>query len=369
MMKKKRGTVEELPEELVVEILSRVPTVSLARFKSISKKWNGLIKDRRFTKKHSANAPRQSLVILLKNFRVYLVTLDLNAPSAKVTSQLSLKGDPFYCGSEEQVDINEVFHCDGLLLCTTTDYRLVVWNPSSGESVWIKPMSSYRKTDVYALGYDKESSGYKILRLNRFFHDFPFRTEFEVYDLTSNSWKGVGETNDWFIPLYLSRGVFLKGSVYWLALSQSVSFGDRILTSFDFSTETFRSQSLPYKSVTALSVGREEQLFLPNYLDRSDDLHVWMTSKIESSGIVSWTKFLTANTNFRASEWTSFLADEDSKSVVCCNASKVPNHILHIVGENRYLQVDLHGAKLTCPLLLSYVPTLAQIQQGKELLE
>ncbi|KAG7578100.1 F-box-like domain superfamily, partial [Arabidopsis thaliana x Arabidopsis arenosa] len=87
----KKGNIVHLPEDLVVEILTRVPAVSLRRLRSTSKGWNALIKDGRFAKKHFANAPRQSLVIMLIDYRVYLVSTNLHriendkaAPSAKV---------------------------------------------------------------------------------------------------------------------------------------------------------------------------------------------------------------------------------------------------------------------------------------------
>lgn len=39
----------------------------------------------------------------------------------------------------QQVDIDEIFHCDGLLLCSIKDdTRLIIWNPCLGETRWIE---------------------------------------------------------------------------------------------------------------------------------------------------------------------------------------------------------------------------------------
>ncbi|CAL9221707.1 unnamed protein product [Arabidopsis halleri] len=57
-----------------------------------------------------------------------------------------------------------------------SDNRLVVWNMCSGETRWIQPRNSYKKSDSYALGYDNRSSCYKILRMDRFAGDI-FQTE------------------------------------------------------------------------------------------------------------------------------------------------------------------------------------------------
>lgn len=129
-----------------MDILSKkVPLASLARFRMVSKGWNALIKDVIRFKKSSQ--------IMLVDSRVYLVSIEFLGPQdniVNITSQFSLKY-PFLKISKE-VNIREVFHCDGLLLCTTEDNRLVVWNPCLDETTWIKPRSYYERSDIFALG-------------------------------------------------------------------------------------------------------------------------------------------------------------------------------------------------------------------------
>ncbi|CAH8261761.1 unnamed protein product [Arabidopsis lyrata] len=189
-----------LPEELVVEILSRVPFISLARLRWTSKRWNAMIKNK----------------ILIR-------------------------------------------HC--LLLCGTKDNRLVVCNPLSCETRWIQPGKSYTTIEIFALGYNNKSSCYTILRMYRFHDDFQSRYKYEVYDFTSNSWRVVGVTTGWVIPQSQNRrGMSMKGNTYWLAEEHGRNF----LLSFDYTSETFQCLSLPADAKTlyhylALSVTREEQ--------------------------------------------------------------------------------------------------------------
>ncbi|CDY67269.1 BnaCnng54200D [Brassica napus] len=65
----------------------------------------------------------------------------------------------------EQVKICKIFHCNGLLLCTTGDSRLVVWNPCTGQISWIPiPYSGrYEHKSEFVLGYDNNKT-YKTLR-------------------------------------------------------------------------------------------------------------------------------------------------------------------------------------------------------------
>ncbi|CAL9216436.1 unnamed protein product [Arabidopsis halleri] len=64
----------------------------------------------------------------------------------------------------------------------------------------------------------------------------------------------------------------------------------------------------------------------------------------------------------------SFLADKQHKVVVFCERYWNLNNTIYFAGENKHVQVDYHGGDSTlrssCSLLMNYVPSLAQIQQG-----
>ncbi|KAH0867298.1 hypothetical protein HID58_074320 [Brassica napus] len=101
--------------------------MSLKRLRSTCKRWNALFKDSRFTDKHFLKAGKQSLVLTLKVSGVMLASFSLNVddPSIEIKVQLSLKDS--HSGS---VCLLDIFHCNGLLLCTTTrNNRIVVCNP------------------------------------------------------------------------------------------------------------------------------------------------------------------------------------------------------------------------------------------------
>ncbi|KAG2306433.1 hypothetical protein Bca52824_026181 [Brassica carinata] len=202
--KKSRNTLY-LPEDLLVEILSRVP-------------------------------------------KVYLAKLDLHDDNVvKVISQFILS-DPLSSSSLKEVDIRRVFHCDGLLLCTTMNKKLVVWNPCSGEtSIIIKPLNPYNgfDFDTYALGKSSCNNEYKILSVHHG-HDGrgygqPCLVRYDIYDFTSNSWSVVGETRDWSIPRIWRHGTSVDGNTYWLTYTYShdspTGMGNT-LRCFDFSTES-----------------------------------------------------------------------------------------------------------------------------------
>ncbi|XP_010437407.1 PREDICTED: putative F-box protein At4g10190 [Camelina sativa] len=373
-MMKERGNIRDLPDDLVVEILSRVPVVSLVRLRSTSKTWNVLIKDGRISKKHDDNAPRprHSLIIMLIDFRLYLVSVDLHSNynnKVKIASQFSLK-DPVYASLKE-VDIRHVFHCDGLLLCTTLYNRLVVWNLCSNETKWIQPRHFFKESDIFALG-KSSCKKYKILRINQSdcISGSVSILDCEIYDFTSNSWRVVGKTRSWFIPEWKGcrNGMSVNGNTYWLA-ALTKHWTDFILR-FDFSTERFVSVSLPIDDdhLISLSVTREDQklCILATRAVESSIGDVWIATKIESTGAASWSKFLSLNSVYRPFSFDSglnFLVDKENKVLVCRGKNGISDYFLHVVGEdNKCIQVDHHDAESTCSLVFSYVPTLVQIQ-------
>lgn len=126
--------MSDLPEDLVEEILCRIPATYVKKLRSTCKQWNNLFNNRRFTRNHFDKAAKQFLSFILKEFRVCSMTINLHGivPSIEVKSELN-QLDPLYNNSYQFL-ISEVFHCDGLLLCIS-EYctRIVVWNPCTGQ--------------------------------------------------------------------------------------------------------------------------------------------------------------------------------------------------------------------------------------------
>ncbi|CAA7030073.1 unnamed protein product [Microthlaspi erraticum] len=373
-MNKKRNTVY-LPEDLVVEILSRVPDASLARFRSISKGWNALIKkEERLAKK--------SQILMLIDFRVYSASVGLNGSQENVvkatTSQFSLKDT--LSNPSKEVAIRNVFHCDGLLLCTTKNKRLVVWNPRSGETRWIKPRNSYKEHATYALG-KSSCNKYTILRMYGRSNVGPVK--FETYDFTSNSWRSIVKKYiKWCIPQMCSSGTSVSGNTYWLAHSQ-IGNGEKVLLSFDFSIERFGLVNLPGNDLSSrvdgLSVTREDHqlcLLITQSGEVFDTIDLWRATKIETNfnfcktkTETSWSKFLSVKTAHvyhwvHQRRWWSanFLADRETNVLLYRGMYLSAKNSIHIVGEDKNIQVGYDDAGSDCSLLFSYVPTLVQIK-------
>ncbi|EFH56901.1 hypothetical protein ARALYDRAFT_901095 [Arabidopsis lyrata subsp. lyrata] len=206
-----------------------------------------------------------------------------------------------------------VFHCNGLLLCTTKANKLVVWNPCSCKRRWIQPRLSYKEIKHYALGYDNRSACYQILTMNRSGDHFPLKIEYQVYEFTSKLWRVVGETGDWFIPRFQRLGTSVKGNIYWLAFSQQ---------------------------------GQEKSNNFVYLLFRASK--VWIATKMEITKDISWSKFLTVSKfdlryHLRFCIGMSFLVDQENKVVVSCNHPQVLQQHFDKLWEriNTYIRINM----------------------------
>ncbi|XP_010489897.2 PREDICTED: putative F-box/kelch-repeat protein At3g17570 [Camelina sativa] len=345
----------DLPRDLQAEILSRVPARSLQKLKPTCKRWYTLFKDPGFLKKNLGRAER-GLLMLMNSSRVCSISINLPGihnsvdPSFDVTGVLVSKNDP------EDVKISDIFQCNGLLLCTTTDRRLVVWNPYTGQTRWIPNRSSNALFHKFVLGYEQDSCSYKVLRYKSYDSLGPLGAEFEIYEFNSDSWCSFYDVSP--NCSFESKGVSLKGNTYWIASDTEGPFGTFGLR-FDFTTKKFGRFSLPFQSDDAggvvdsmiLSVVREEKLALlyerfEYFTKDPSEMKIWVTNtKIEEAKDLSWSDFLvvdfpklmvTRMTNAR-----SFLVDEEKKMVVFCDTDSDVQYRtrVYFVGENVYQEV------------------------------
>ncbi|EOA32243.1 hypothetical protein CARUB_v10015509mg, partial [Capsella rubella] len=285
--------VLDLPLDLVDEILYKVPATSLIRLRSTCKRWNALFKDSRFTEKQFRKAASsRSMILLLKDYRICPVSVNLNVtpPSIKFQGTLSLKCSD--TSKSKEVDVARVFHCDGVLLCTTKKKSLVVWNPCLGETRWIELSDANVKAPRFALGYiqnNKSCRNYKILRwwdeYDKKLRERVLR--FEIYEFSSCSWRFLDEVfiQGHILPNNHIGVSSLNGNIYLLATK--IKDGCKSLFSFDFTAERVKHLCLPLVEQSSrmmrLSVVREERLSI--LLGPSSsflNMEIWVTNKIDS---------------------------------------------------------------------------------------
>ncbi|XP_056846935.1 putative F-box protein At3g23420 [Raphanus sativus] len=378
--------MSDLPKDMAEEVLCRIPVTSLRPVRSTCKKWNKLSRCGVFAKKHidrlGEEAKEGRLVVMMMDYRVFLMRFNLsNKSSCVVEREAKLIGPD----GSDQIDVREIFHCDGLLLCILKDdhSRLVVWNPYWGQTRWIEQTHDCHLVDqyTYAIGYDSNSKSHKVLRFIDFISSF---VEFKIYDLSSDSWRIILDLhprNSWMVR-YGERGLSLKGNTYWFA--SDVESGDGLLACFDFTRETFGPPlPLPFDSyfedtVSLSSVG-EDQLVVLFQTTNILTFEIWISTKIgdDDPNAVSWNNkfFLSANIKqLLHPQWqfpisAGFFIDEEKKVAVVFDKDADINNptreVAYIFGVDGSLKeaADVRECadNIYDAFVCSYVPSLVQL--------
>ncbi|XP_010496193.1 PREDICTED: probable F-box protein At5g47300 [Camelina sativa] len=260
---------------------------------------------------------------------------------------------------------------------------LVVWNPCTGQTKWIPAKDPYKTCyGTFALGsYQDKKSGYNSYKILSYDNGTETKTKkFSVYEFKSNSWKILDVTLDFYL-IRIDTRVSFKGKTYWFAVDKKENHHAIFLLSFDYTTERFgRMINLPYQlsryiswTDMALSVVRDEKLFVVIQLTNTSRTEVWVTNKIDETKVVPWSMVMAVD---HSREYTMcgvrFLVDEEKKFVVCFDWKSLVKdgevhyeNMVHIIKENnKVTKVDFAAPTMFIhwPQLFNYVPSLVQIQ-------
>ncbi|KAI3850580.1 hypothetical protein MKX03_016007 [Papaver bracteatum] len=275
VLKKKPGHIKNLPEDILLDILSRLPVESVSECKLVCKMWLKLLHGTRsfFTKMHVSRQFKQ-----LYGSAAGGDKLDMGFLFCCTRGDNDNPDDVllFYGGSyndkintdgvyEFKKTLKKVRHppmryklpryylvnsCNGLVCLGRHHHQCVdstyIYNPATGEYVnlpkFIIPKGSYYPRIARGFGYVPSTNEYKVVRI--FYPDLKTTGQIQVYTLGSGcGWRSKCEPFPWvnFIP----PATFADGSLYW--------FNDIQIYSFDLAKEEVRV--VPSPPCHSLSLG------------------------------------------------------------------------------------------------------------------
>ncbi|KAJ9558656.1 hypothetical protein OSB04_013270 [Centaurea solstitialis] len=232
----------ELPDEVIVEILSILPAKSLLRCRLVCKCWLNLINSTKFKVMH------------LHNFN------QLNPPWLDIDTQIEFPLAP--------IRVNRCFRiigcCNGVICLSDDDdlFRvsfslatIILWNPSIRRKLTL-PLPMFQSVGgfedppapfvVLGFGYDNISDDYKVVSLT-YLECYPkSRPKVEVYTVKTGIWREVMFPRNlgcFYTQSEWSR-IFVNGFVHWICTFDSIWSHYSILT-FDISSELFGEIQLP----------------------------------------------------------------------------------------------------------------------------
>lgn len=241
----------QIPQEIALQILSRLLPKSLMRFKCVHKSWCILINNPCFIAKHLSNGMHNnhSTCLLLKR----LVAKDTDADEKETLLSLINIGndndddmDNINCVAEDMTNgpFNGlkvlqsawiVGNCNGIICLADLSYVIMLLNPAIMEFrlVTLKPYVPGENLNL-GFGYDTKSKNYKVVHISRLREEIYGDQHLifnpctiEVYTVANDSWRQImtdsleTETTNLYPHDFQ---IYFKGFCYWTGCEQLKEF-------------------------------------------------------------------------------------------------------------------------------------------------
>ncbi|KAJ4832432.1 hypothetical protein Tsubulata_028490, partial [Turnera subulata] len=265
------GHQAQLVEDLIREILVRLPPKSLYRFRSVCKTWLDAISHPDFTRDHLSRVCSESkdshghnhiclfhpfwrAPSLLYEERSECCTNLDDETEEETIIQMRTMPLPLELNNE-QTKLQLSGSCDGLVLIIfhrpmDDDACVIISNPSTREFKRIDiPLPESAADDAWGIGYDHLNCCYKLVRAPFLRDDSPV----QVFSLKTNSWKTTASFDDFLYRTRCSDPVTANRCPHWKASYRKTKQIHIIY--FDPSQEDFRVVPLPNEAKDFLGVG------------------------------------------------------------------------------------------------------------------
>ncbi|KAI3423471.1 Importin N-terminal domain-containing protein [Psidium guajava] len=242
-----------IPEDLLMEILKRLPVKSLCRFRCVSTLWRSIISDPRFVDSHfahSANHPK--LLISLPSQPDpapqgrWFFTANQSEPG-NLQSQTALPY--FFAPGTAHRYVSQSLNG---LICFQVCGDVGVCNPTTGKYVTLTTIREKITGDYayphYSFGFDPVDKKHKVLSTlatsRRSMPDLPWVImEHHVLDLGSNKWRRI---EDGAPHLKKESEICFNGLIYYRAWNGNIANPrEDYLVEFNVGTESFRMVKFP----------------------------------------------------------------------------------------------------------------------------
>ncbi|PNY16317.1 F-box protein [Trifolium pratense] len=296
-----------IPDEISYSILSKLPLKSLKRFECVQKSWSLLFENQHFMNIRnnflSYNDPSSLILRVFKNRDELFYSFSGERFENKVKLDWSNSCENYIFGSRS---INGTFCLHG----SVHDSHIVLWTPATqtrkllphsvAESFFIPDEADVSFLyHVQGFGYDRVINDYKVIRYVAISVDsYPEDQDqledlycdhlWEIYSLTSNSWRKLHVDNDmpYTVQCYGDTQVYMDGMCHWLCENE------QCLVSFYFSNEEFFITPIPSDVDDWFNLAvLNESIALISYHTKTTTLHISILGEFGMKE--SWTKLFT----------------------------------------------------------------------------
>ncbi|XP_071703193.1 F-box/kelch-repeat protein At3g06240-like [Rutidosis leptorrhynchoides] len=293
-----KGIISSIPSELITEILYRLPSKSVGRFRCVSKEWLSLLSSPQFIKTHQNTLNQNYVFFCRSRTDLYFIPF-LHHEEAKEEEEEYVVPTKFHL----QVPGLNLFicsSCNGLILLSafrrgSGHDTLVVSNPTTREFVEL-PVCDFQGHQIVScimreLGYDSLTDDYKVVTINQFLNRNAADRimSVHVYSLRRNTWTRVIDYPDKYHSYFITSEAFVNGSFHWVA--KKVPDQINVIVAFSLADENFSEVPSPtlvndvdifYKACRLAVVDEKPAIY------SMSEGEVWLMNEYGVKG--SWTK-------------------------------------------------------------------------------
>ncbi|XP_050208854.1 F-box protein CPR1-like isoform X1 [Mercurialis annua] len=270
--------MEILQDELIAEILKRVPNQDLLQCTEVCKSWYYLLKSSFFIfQTHlphvQASNSNPHLVILCHVWPENGYGMSFHDDNTEEFIECELPAH-FYSMSKSSLYSS----CNGLLLfLRDSDY--ILRNPSISRSLTLPKPKLNHGEEFCGLGFDSTTNDFKVLRLLCGCEKPRPVVQAEVYSVNAGSWKNISHiTPKYEIPyhiLFKPQCIpFVNGALHLIAYDGRGDKGISLVLVFDVKHEIFREILLP----RCLQKAPSDMLFVIAYGQSIAVVHIYDTA-------------------------------------------------------------------------------------------
>ncbi|KAL7080892.1 hypothetical protein ACP275_14G006300 [Erythranthe tilingii] len=333
-----------IPEELMIDIFSRLPVKSVGRCRCLSKLWREILSTPQFIKSHlNRKTNRQQNLLLVAALNTIHTISDVK--NGTVSRKIQLIDE-----WEEAIG-----SCDGLVLLLNEKSEKILVNPITLQKEKIPdPPLALNKTESHSMhgfGYDGSIDDYKIVVVSYYDTDeyYPdnFDTFVDIYCVKKGVWKRVDNSPYDLSSARRCTGACVRGAVHWLAPSKKQGDYRAVIAAFDLAREVF--DEIPVPNDVSMDSGCYQLVVLGGCLCMTDagrSLHqdnnktdIWI---MHEYGLAeSWTKF-TIDCGYEWSMLKPLCYIGDEEIVLICEGGEVL--LVYNLNENTLKNMVVDGA-------------------------
>ncbi|PKI76109.1 hypothetical protein CRG98_003470 [Punica granatum] len=256
--------MEKLSDDILVEILTRIPATSVTRLKLTNKKWCALISHPLFVKAHGERLRTDMRAACLKVLKIdrlcFQRTVSASRPQSlsfevfegvSVDKAMNSLHDPI--SRFPPIKIQVAGSCDGLICFTQLSclhHIISLWNPSTKEVRNLPndpngPNLGFSQWLSFGLGigYDCQTGDYKVVRAVCSRNEQCVKQiVVDVFMLKTNAWRRIHDNPRGKLSC---DSFYLNGAVHWFMRSRTEAEDSCAIVSFDLATEKFRELPMP----------------------------------------------------------------------------------------------------------------------------